>query len=800
MDTLPSSAAAAAVRARLLRTLRRDLIGPDVGANDTDLAREKLTERPSRWYLTGFIAPEEGETASHGDVAAEQALLDDAMEAEGEPPPDPVLGGTAEDNSEPDPGASSRRMQPTSLGLTVLLQPDVQEIEAVVTWGDYRTEPPLSPQVLTEETAQRPPEVQWHRLPREVAVRLAVPPDGHAAASMIVPDSAAPQLPGGGLLLHTHARSYDVRQPDDSVDTVRALTVVLVNRRRRPGRRYLDVSCAFQVRLELRCSDGFVPRCDLSGHWSDDADRRVADLHYRDLAEYAVGRSSSADWGRNADGHVGRVWTEPLPIAEVERVAPNEAIGSVTWSMEALATLAHSGADALRDAMADLPRQYADWIAGQAAAIPGIPGPRRQETARILVEAMTRARGRIEAGIELLVAQKQARLAFAAMSESLARAARQRGAQTNGRSPAQQPEPRWRPFQLAFILLNLTGLVDRPHHDREVVDLLFFPTGGGKTEAYLGLAAFDHRAPAARLLRHAGRRRRGRDALHAAPADARPARPRRRRRLRAGADAWRAGLAAGRPPMLGTWPIEIGLWVGSAASPNSLGGKGKTEDRHRGHAHEALPEGRKASAGAAEGVPVVRHAVLARRASASPRTPARHRTWSCAASATAAPSRGIALAGRGGGRRDLPAPAGLHDRHGGQVRRPALGGAGRRLLRARGPRGRNGGSTALPSRGRARGCTRLAARSPRPGDPGRVAPHQRPAGHGRGALRDRARPALVPRTGRQGDPAQDRGQHRHGRGARTADPGLVRPRADRGLSRRPDQTGTIASSPKPCRG
>jgi hypothetical protein len=85
------------------------------------------------------------------------------------------------------------------------------------------------------------------------------------------------------------------------------------------------------------------------------------------------------------------------------------------------------------------------------------------------------------------------------MNEAVARAARRRDAIANKASdrdggpaidPSAEKPPRWRPFQLAFILLNLAGLVDKTHPDREIVDLLFFPTGGGKTEAYLGLAAF----------------------------------------------------------------------------------------------------------------------------------------------------------------------------------------------------------------------------------------------------------------------------------------------------------------------
>jgi hypothetical protein len=50
--------------------------------------------------------------------------------------------------------------------------------------------------------------------------------------------------------------------------------------------------------------------------------------------------------------------------------------------------------------------------------------------------------------------------------------------------------PEWRLFQLAFILLNLPSVEDEGHPDRDLVELIFFPTGGGKTQAYLGLIAF----------------------------------------------------------------------------------------------------------------------------------------------------------------------------------------------------------------------------------------------------------------------------------------------------------------------
>ena len=165
--------------------------------------------------------------------------------------------------------------------------------------------------------------------------------------------------------------------------------------------------------------------------------------------------------------------------------------------MEALAALAAQSGDALTPSLARLPELYSAWLAVQQAAVGALPGRRRETGARI-VAGMRAAEARIREGIGILERDARARLAFRIMNEAVARAARRRDAIANRSSdldagqidPSAEKPPRWRPFQLAFILMNLAGLVDKTHPDRETVDLLFFPTGGGKTEAYLGLAAF----------------------------------------------------------------------------------------------------------------------------------------------------------------------------------------------------------------------------------------------------------------------------------------------------------------------
>ncbi|MFN5284018.1 MAG: helicase, partial [Planctomyces sp.] len=111
---------------------------------------------------------------------------------------------------------------------------------------------------------------------------------------------------------------------------------------------------------------------------------------------------------------------------------------------------------------------------------------------------------RIEEGLKLLTKDSKACEAFLFMNRamwmqrthSIFSERIRRGEQVDFDKDVDEPQNRsWRPFQIAFILLNIPGVTRLDHPDRStgpeaLADLLFFPTGGGKTEAYLGLSAY----------------------------------------------------------------------------------------------------------------------------------------------------------------------------------------------------------------------------------------------------------------------------------------------------------------------
>ena len=524
-----------AVQDYLLEALRLDLVGPGRGS---DLAGERLRgwERPSNWYLTGFLIPSDTpfEERSDGD---EDESLDET----------PDVAGLAEESAE-ERRAAKKGFFPSSMGLSFLVSKETEVLDVTVRWGDY--EPG------EVEGADGKPLAVWERRAQEriVAVDLA----GH-------PDYPVPE--SKGLRLHVLSRAVDVSRLAGLPEGVRSVSVFLVNNRTPvPGPpddpdsyRVADRAYAFQAELEVGSGRPFVPRPDPRGARAEDWDDQVADLHYSDTPEYAVGHGVSAEW-ETVGGECRRLRTAWIPSATVDKTEPVER-PEAELSMEVLGAL--SDGEAASAALQPLVDRYRAWIESRRDGLAVYTGERR-ETAEELLRRAGLAADRIEQGIDLLAADPDALDAFRMANRAVAKALRRR-------LGPEEPEPTWRTFQIAFILLNLPGLADPGDPRRRIVDLLFFPTGGGKTEAYLGLAAF---AIVLRRLRRPGER--GRHGAGVAVIMRYTL-----RLLTLDQLARASGLVcalelerSANPERYGVWPFEIGLWVGKAATPNFMGRRG----------------------------------------------------------------------------------------------------------------------------------------------------------------------------------------------------------------------------------
>jgi hypothetical protein len=164
---------------------------------------------------------------------------------------------------------------------------------------------------------------------------------------------------------------------------------------------------------------------------------------------------------------------------------------------------------------------YIAWIEKQEAAIGESTYSRELKAASRHLELCRNCHRRITDGIGLLEADADLRQAFAWMNRAMLEQQLRYDLAVNHRrewARANKFEPtstltealthqkaghdrfkqekgheklgRWRPFQLAFILMNLRSIAQPQSAERTIVDLIWFPTGGGKTEAYLGLTAF----------------------------------------------------------------------------------------------------------------------------------------------------------------------------------------------------------------------------------------------------------------------------------------------------------------------
>lgn len=577
------------IRDLLQLAVMDDLLGPASGPEE-EIVGMSVRDR----YLVGKLAPrttgdDENIEGLKGPAALDEDVPDGEAPNDLRPLEEVGSGGkkgarrllpgeefaSAAGSSEPDDDESqeieaskNQSVVPSSLGLTVCIDGSVDALDVEVRWGRYVRG--TSDQQVDESGK---PLRAWKRVPSGRRLMLAM---REGPIEPVAPDPACPQV----LIKGT------VRPPLPSGE--RLVTIFLVNDQPKPEQNQ-DEAWIFQPEIILRHPSGepVFRRRPEAAESDRDPERLNLEMLHRRRVEFAVGHGVSvhAEPAPGAPDRAVEVRTRVMPFYDVgvtetpgqepgDRPALRQLASAGLLDMSRLAELDRQELVATLSIMAD---DYAAWIREQRERI-ATELTSYEEPANQAMDRCEEILQRLREGVSTLDKDDKSLAAFRFANRAMAMqrvrsvyASRRRRGEDVDLADVDVPGNRsWRPFQLAFLLLSIPSLADPRHPDRTkpvdaIADLLWFPTGGGKTEAYLGVAAFC--MAVRRLQGDLG----GLDASRGLSVVMRYS-----LRLLTLQQFQRAAtlicalevLRRSDPKTWGTTPFTIGLWVGQRVTPN----------------------------------------------------------------------------------------------------------------------------------------------------------------------------------------------------------------------------------------
>ena len=538
----------AEARERLVRGMRKQLLGPgsEVGEDPAvDEAHEIITSSPVMRYTCGVLYPQPSlmGTQDAPDIPETEAVaLDGDVAADDDPvqKDDDELGIKVDEKDlrldahgeDDDADAFSEelsragQMQPSSFGMTFFADHPIDEVRVDVSFGTYAV---LPEEETSEEDEGKKKRKRYQRTPHDLpGTRLIFHGEEHASVELLPEDDEhrielcgmRRRMPGGAM----------------------SVTLMLVNHHPKGDRVVPEPEeCIFQPELKVSSEEnGIRFRAQESveqalggssvigqGIEPDEEELRLAMLYRKNL-RYASGFGVSVDWNIDAEGK-GSLHSEFLPSAElppmdyglrldsaVDVPRPESLLSMKYYSDLAAGAWEQEAREERLQQLTALVESYQKWIDAQEHVLRTDPwfaaDAKREQIGRQDIENCREAADRMAAGIELLREDDDVRTAFAlanrAMFMQRVQLAKQRNLGQKKRYAGDKEtqamlqsmdfaaeldqDAKWRPFQLAFLLMSLRGMTEREGaaEERMLVDLIWFPTGGGKTEAYLGLSAF----------------------------------------------------------------------------------------------------------------------------------------------------------------------------------------------------------------------------------------------------------------------------------------------------------------------
>lgn len=530
----------AEVRQKIIEAIRTDLIGPRED-------EEVLEENPRYAYLVGMLDAqnddEDYSSAGEQEVDADMAIEDGEDYTAGE-----------EDDNEP---ISTTRFQlPSSIGISFYVQSDLNGLNLDVCWGDYSK----SSRKYTGKDEKEHSRAVYTRIPMKETVRVVFADFTRTNDYPLVCDSN----------VHVHLSRIPLKGGYSLV------TAYVVNKRKNPANS--TERLMFQVELKAHAEDGrpvFIAEHICREILAAD------EFYFAQRPILGRGRGCAAVWDKPVNGKTTSISTAFIPEYEFPGVSA-ALDGFDQYYFSTLTMSKKAKKDETIGKLKTLADSYDSWITKTLSGSKQMEDQAfRERIGNTVIGRCQDALRRIREGIHIIETDDTAFEAFCFMNcviflqNSIKNYAKKHGTDEVVcsftdfiRQKGKSSNFGWRPFQIAFILMNLAGIVNPEHPDREIVDLLYFPTGGGKTEAYLGLMAF---AIANRRLRATEDSEYNLDGgvtvmlrytLRLLTTQQRD----RITKMVVAAEKIRRQAY----PRFGTEPISIGFWVGGGVTPNKF--------------------------------------------------------------------------------------------------------------------------------------------------------------------------------------------------------------------------------------
>lgn len=529
-----------ALRQRIIDAMKTDLMGPM-------MEEEVLDENPKHAYIIGLLAPPTDMSVGSENDTSEQEIESVLSYEDGED----YTAGEDDDN---EPITTTHFQIPSSIGISFYIESETKEISLDISWGDYAK----TTEKVTNKDGKEVNKAAYTRIPMKETLLVRFSEFDRAKEYSLTCDSN----------VHIHVSRIPLKQGFSLV------TAYVMNRRRN-----------FESNLESLMFQVGLKAYDQAGGQIFIAEylcRKILaadEFYFEQRPIMGRGRGCAASWGNVVDGRTDYVRADFIPQYEFPGVsAALPGFDQFFFSMRFMSVKKKK--DEIIDKMNVLADTYDRWIQDTLRNDSKMADADfASKVGNSVINECDSALERIREGIKLLVDNDDAFEAFCFMNRAMLlqrnimNYSKKHGSSVtcnfgdfvNPKDPGN--DFGWRPFQIAFILMNLSGIVNPEHGDRSIVDLLYFPTGGGKTEAYLGLMAF---TIANRRLNKAndGYNRNGgvtailRYTLRLLTTQQRD----RITKMVVAAEMIRQR----EPEKFGNEPISIGFWVGGGVTPNKF--------------------------------------------------------------------------------------------------------------------------------------------------------------------------------------------------------------------------------------